>query len=546
MSSENPRPEHQCLAGARPRQRCHYGVLSLCCLHFAFLVLCGSLGFCDTNAVAQAERPLATAAGEQAALTTTSEAALNIDQSQQGKELAAENQKNTNKNKKEPRGAIVVAPIPLSSPAIGSGVVQLNQVFDDSAKKLNRPMDSLEFYRILAPVVAEIKCGHTAAFPPKDIRQAIEQTAALLPLDVEVLSGKVYVVREYSNDDEQLAGLEIRRINKVGIDWILSTILAGTRGDADSHTGRQCRIAHEDPFTFAEALYSLLGIQAPFQIEFLNPKTGRKKTMTLAGVTFPDREKVASIRYPQDKKSENNASLKFLDSDKIAVLTVSAFFDKKGQKPLSTYFVDAFQQIHDQQSKSLIIDVRNNGGGYDNLGKELLSFLLAEPFQYYDDLIYNAREFDFFRYADGAQPIPAERVEKRADGKFHDIKHVNLGIQQPSLPHFAGKVVVLMNGGSFSTTCEFLSNLHYRKRATFVGEEAAGGYYGNTSGYAVWLTLPNSKVQMIVPLRTYYLAVKDGDPNRSILPDYEVKPSIDDILSGNDVIMAKAIKLARM
>ncbi len=424
--------------------------------------------------------------------------------------------------------------------------VQLDQVFDDSAKKLNRPMDSLEFYRILAPVVAEIKCGHTAAFPPKDIRLAIEQTTALLPLDVEVVSGKVYVVREYSNDDDQLAGLELRRINKVGIDQILSTMLAGTSGDADSRTGRQSRIAHEDPFTFAEALYGLLGIQAPFQIEFLNPKSGKKRTMTLAGVTFPAREKVASIRYPRDKKPENNASLKFLDGDKIAVLTVSAFFDKKGQKPVSPYFVDAFQQIHDQHSESLIIDVRNNGGGYDNLGKELLSFLLDEPFKYYDDLIYNAREFDFFRYADGAQPIPAERVEKRDDGKFHDIKHVNLGIQQPSQPHFAGKIVVLMNGGSFSTTCEFLSNLHYRKRATFVGEEAGGGYYGNTSGYGIWLTLPNSKVQMVVPLRTYYLAVKDGDPNRSILPDYEVKPSIDDILSGNDVVMAKAIKLARM
>lgn len=53
-----------------------------------------------------------------------------------------------------------------------------------------------------------------------------------------------------------------------------------------------------------------------------------------------------------------------------------------------------------------------------------------------------------------------------------------LGIQQPSEPHSSGKVLVLMNGGSFSTTCEFRSNLPYRKRATFVGEEAGGGYYG--------------------------------------------------------------------
>jgi len=46
-----------------------------------------------------------------------------------------------------------------------------------------------------------------------------------------------------------------------------------------------------------------------------------------------------------------------------------------------------------------------------------------------------------------------------------------------------------------------------------------------------------------VPLRTYYLAVKDGNPNRSILPDFEVKPSINDLLSGNDTVMARAIEL---
>jgi hypothetical protein len=101
-----------------------------------------------------------------------------------------------------------------------------------------------------------------------------------------------------------------------------------------------------------------------------------------------------------------------------------------------------------------------------------------------------------------------------------------------------------MNGGSFSTTCEFLSNLHDRKRATFVGEEAGGGYFGNTSGPTVRVTLPNTQVRVIVPLRTYYVAVKDGIPNRSILPDYEVRQSINDVLSGNDTVMLQAIELA--
>lgn len=125
-------------------------------------------------------------------------------------------------------------------------------------------------------------------------------------------------------------------------------------------------------------------------------------------------------------------------------------------------------------------------------------------------------------------------VEKRTDGKFHDIKHSNLGIQQPSQPHFGGKVIVLMDGGSFSTTCEFLSNLHDKKRGIFVGEEAGGGYYGNTSGPSVPITLPNAKVRVRIPLRTYCLAFTDGQPNRSILPDYEVTPTIGDLLSKKD------------
>jgi C-terminal processing protease CtpA/Prc len=106
-------------------------------------------------------------------------------------------------------------------------------------------------------------------------------------------------------------------------------------------------------------------------------------------------------------------------------------------------------------------------------------------------------------------------------------------------------VIALMNGGSASTTSEFLSNLHYNRRATFVGEEAGGGYYGNTSGPTIRVTLSNTKVRLLVPLRTYYLAVKDGIPNRSVLPDYEVKASIDDLVSGRDVVMIRALERAK-
>jgi len=422
---------------------------------------------------------------------------------------------------------------------------ELDREFDAAAGRIDHPMTALEFYRLLATVAARIKCGHTVVNPPRDLQPEMNQSVPLFPLQLAVLGGKVFVFREYSAEEHGLEGQEIRRINGVPIETILSAMLAATPGDGDSRTVRPWRVGHGG--AFPRLLYSLVGIESPFHVEFRDPANGKSKELTLAGIIGPDRQKMAASRYPRDKRPDASANLKFLEEGKIAVLTIYGFGDfpgPAGTKPLNQFLHDAFEEMHTRNSRSLILDVRNNGGGEDALGKQLLSFLLDQPFQYYDDLIFNAREFSFFRYADGAKPVPENEVGKRADGKYHYIAHSNWGIQKPAQPHFAGQVLVLMNGGSFSTTCEFLSNLHYRKRATFVGEEAAGGYYGNTSGDVVAVILPNSKVVVRVPLMTYYLAVKGAEPNRSILPDYEVKPGIGDLLFGRDVVMVKAVELA--
>jgi hypothetical protein len=417
---------------------------------------------------------------------------------------------------------------------------EMDRAFDVAAEQIAGPMNPLDFYRLLAPVVAKIKCGHTAVLPPLDIQAALAKSIPLFPFDVEVLDGKVYTVREYMPDQQHLTGLEVREINRVPIDRILAKMIAATPGDADSTTGRPWRIGHGGDFP--RLLYSIAGLESPFTIEFRDPHTGTRRVVRLSGVRGDFRETVGPVRYPQDPKTDSAAVLKFVDSGSIAVLTIRQFGGSAGGQ----FFENAFEQIQRQNSRSLIIDVRNNTGGADELGKKLLSFLLDQPFRYYDDLVLNALHFSFGPYIEGGDGvIPDSMVERGSDGKFHNVRHPNWGMQQPSQPYFKGQVVALMNGGSFSTTCEFLSNLHFHKRATFVGEEAGGGYYGNTSGRMPTVVLPNSKVNVRVPLQTYYLAVTDGDPRRSILPDVEVKPKIDDILSGTDPVMSKALELSR-
>jgi C-terminal processing protease CtpA/Prc len=197
-------------------------------------------------------------------------------------------------------------------------------------------------------------------------------------------------------------------------------------------------------------------------------------------------------------------------------------------------------------TKTLILDLRNNGGGADELGKLLLSYLLDKPFKYYDDLVINAREFSFQKYTNLPKSLPADALERQPNGKYRFVKHPNWGLQQPSKPAFAGKVFILINGGSFSTTAEFLSQAHFHKRATFIGEESGGGYYGNTSGVVARLTLPHTKAVVYVPLMTYYMAVKGYKAAaHGVLPDHPIRYTIEELLEGKDKELALALELAR-
>lgn len=106
-------------------------------------------------------------------------------------------------------------------------------------------------------------------------------------------------------------------------------------------------------------------------------------------------------------------------------------------------------------------------------------------------------------------------------------------------------MLILIDGGSFSTSAEFAAVCHSRRRATFIGEESSGAYYGDDSGITPTIVLPNTKLRIDVPLIAYYTAV-DGvrNQNRGILPDCPVRYTIQDELEGRDKVMEIALQLA--
>jgi hypothetical protein len=414
---------------------------------------------------------------------------------------------------------------------------ELDRVFDGVARTLDRPMEARDFQRILAPAVAALRCGHTAVLLSPALKAEMEQ-ALLLPLDVKLVRGRLYILRDFDGAGK-LAGREIVSINGVGIGSVIERLTAAAPGDGFIATGRAQRVARK----FKEDLFTQFGMQGTFTLAL---RGARPETATLPGQTLAALRQASANRYPQDQHSHRFAELSLLDEGKIARLQVFNFTDQEEDDEGAVILKKAFEKIAASGAQTLLLDLRDNGGGEDRLGKLVYAHLVDAPFSYYEELTVKRASLSFAEHVDGPAAVPAPMLTARADGLFSLRGHPNLGLQQPAMPTFRGKVIALINGGSFSTTAELITQLHDKKRATFVGEESGGAYHGNNSGNGVTLVLPNSGLRVVIPLVTYKLAVNGEHANgRGVVPEVEAIPEIADYLSGKDVVLEKALRIAR-
>jgi hypothetical protein len=415
--------------------------------------------------------------------------------------------------------------------------IEVDRAFDHAAARLDAPMDALAFQRILAPAVAALRCGHTGVQLSPALKTQLEQ-ALLLPLDVKLIGGRLFILRDFDGAGK-LAGREIVAINGMAAGAIVRHLMAAAPGDGFITTGRAQRVARK----FREALFTQLGMQDRF---VLGLGGAGKETVTMAGRTLAALKTASATLYPQDQRSKKLMALSLLDGGKVAHLQILNFTDEDEDDEGGAMLAKAFGAVAHSGAHTLLLDLRDNGGGEDRLGKLVFAHLVETPFAYYASLTVKRPVLSFAEHVDGGGAIPAKMLSARADGLYALDRHPNLGMQQPAAPAFKGRVIALINGRSFSTTSELITQLHDKRRATFVGEESGGAYHGNSSGSDATLVLPNSGLRVTIPLVTYTLAVSGTHANgRGVAPEVEVRPTIGDYLSGRDVVLEKALAMAR-
>jgi C-terminal processing protease CtpA/Prc len=416
---------------------------------------------------------------------------------------------------------------------------QIDSLFLQTKNSINHEMTQQEFYQLLLPLVVQIKCGHTKFHPDSNwSTNFYYNTEKVFPLRLFFQGKKAYAIGNYEAANSIPAGSEVLEINGNSVSDIIDKMLNSFCSDGNNTTFKYIEMNH-----YFSAYYANL-FEGPdtFSIKYRNGQD-------IAEIKVPSvsHEKIEQYeKHLAEMANDKPMNRINFQGNQTAVLSIPSFWEGT-EKRYKQFLKNSFEAINQKKVKNLIIDLRNNEGGIDRRGSLLLSYLMNCEFNYYDRLeVTTRKKYSFAKQAHLPKfyGIYRHLISKENDSDYRWTHNKNLKVQKPQKNNFSGGVYVLINGASFSVTTEFAAITHFHKRATFIGEETGGAYYGNNSGTFVIVTLPNSKLNVGIPMVAYYTAVSGYSFNdRGVIPDYKVEPTVSNIISAQDPVLEFSLKL---
>ncbi|HSX58983.1 MAG TPA: S41 family peptidase [Tahibacter sp.] len=337
-------------------------------------------------------------------------------------------------------------------------------------RQLRRPLDVDAGWRVLAALNPLFADAHLCVCYDDwrtEVRGLLADGGGVFPFAVDAdADGRLVVTRWLGGAATPLAGARIAAINGVPADRIAAELLARVHGDTPRF--RAGVLSQR----FAFYYWKVFGAPAQFDVAFgdgarLRVAADRRGNGDIAGAP----------------SFESAFSLTLLPS-RAAVLRIDTFaWPDKEQ--VAAFHRDAFARLRDAGVDTLVIDVRNNGGGNDDQWIDaVLPYLATQPYQWASR--YRKKIIEKFR-KDG------ETAGAVVDGRIERVIE-----PQPGHPlRFRGKTYVLVGRGTYSSAVLFANVMQDYGFATLAGTGDAAR--ARQSGGVQRVVLPHSKLVMSVP-----------------------------------------------
>ena len=426
--------------------------------------------------------------------------------------------------------------------------------FQELSNSITEPMTQVEFYRMVLPLHNKIRNGHTLIIPPSAWSDALENNLPHFPFDIYEDKGKVYILRNLSENTDITVGSQILAINDRPAIDIYNDLIDNWTKDGYNRTYPAKMITQD----FSEFFANVFGTSERFEIILL--QGGFLKDYTIKGLPIAQMRTYSKERYQHEKRPWYNdvedQSYQLKIAGTTATLTIPTFAFgvlEEYNIDYQQYFQNAFLEIKRKGVTDLIIDIRANGGGNGDVTTELFSYLYDQPFQLMEEMHTVTRKIPNTDLYEGSQFFTHLQLlfglKKEAANKFAArpvaAKKNGLSIaeKQPADLQYNGNLYVLVGGWSFSASGLFTSLLKNYDKGILIGEEAGGNPYCQVGDFEQMLTLPTSGVRMIIPLVYEKMKVNFENTGHGVIPKHLVRNSIADELGGRDAVMNFTLNL---
>ena len=369
-------------------------------------------------------------------------------------------------------------------------VPQLNwdQTYRDFIPKVLATRSTEDYYRVLQSFYALLQDGHSNVYSP----ELIEGKLSRLPLRTRLVDGHLLVIgsRDPSANLQGLhAGDEIVTINaEPAISWAERNVAPYV--SASTSQDRNTRTYEYVPFLAPTGTTFTLGTQT---------SSGEQTTHV-----FEVTKSVSQHLLPFE--------LRFLPGN-IAYVALNAFENDTAAKEWNKHWPEI------SKAKSIILDLRENGGGSDSVGYQILRTFIDKPTPV------------------GLSRSPRWIATYRAWGKAETPLRFPVETLEPDpARHFSGSIVLLTSPRTFSAGEDMVVVFTQAHRGKIVGEPTGG-----SSGQPLMFKLPGGGTARVC---TKHDSFADGREfvGVGIQPDIPVHLTRADILAGRDSVLDTAVR----
>jgi Peptidase family S41 len=429
-------------------------------------------------------------------------------------------------------------------------------LFNNLEQQLKSDLSLSEAYLLFSKFTASLKCGHTfCSFYNQSgsTKDSLFNKKDKVPFTFFLFDKKMFVEKNVSDNEELKQGTEVLEINNVPVAIIIDTLIQYVKGDGNNNLKRlnDLNLSGLGKFEAFDIFYPLLfpPINNSYSLKVKQTDKTSILTINVYPVSRTERFSLIESKYGKQPSSLDDLwDFKILDNE-TGYLKIGTFVTNKLTIDWKKFLSNAFDELAENNIQNLIMDIRGNEGGDDEvnlvLGKKLAKRQIEFP-AFKELLRYENVSDEFRPYLntwDKSFYNRSGQLIKLENGFYTWRKDRGNSIIKQNSRAFQGNTYLLVDAANSSATFFLTAGLQQNKIATIVGSETGGNLKGTNGGQLFFLSLPNSKIEIDIPLIGYYPLTEQ--PDKGINPDIEIVLTSSDIFSGKDKVLDKTLELIK-